>query len=714
MKKIIPLLLIVMSLTLHSKEDSLRSSYGFFGNFLLNMHIADFKRIPDCPNCSPGFRSGFGVGPAFGVLYEYPLSRSYSLGARLSYQDISGLLTESEMTRVIVNSESVDGEFEHTMDATLTTIGFEPYFMYNVSDRFSLSLGIQIGSIMSKNYSQKEEIVKPANTGTFVDENGDDTFSRTRNEFSGELEKAASLFIAPVLGVSYKFPLNSKGTWNMFPELAYQFGVTNIVDDPLVNQWTVHSFRMGIALKYTPEYTKEKIKRFEKFEQIDTVYIENNMIVSRQFKSGREISVTNEEEDDDYITETLDLRRTDTIFTPKEFLVKANISAVGLTDDLKEVPKPKFVIEEFSTARLQPLLNYIFFDSLSSEINSRYTKISQSDAAKFSVDSLYDADVISTYRHLMNIIGKRMKDNPGAKITLTGCNDGAAERNNTSLSESRANSIKNYFVDVWKLSPDRIIVKSRNLPEKSSTPLTDYEKAQENRRVEILSDNSEITKPVFASFNMRTTSIPGIRFKPEIDAPAGLKNWEILVKQDNKILKTFNFSDELKNNVDWILSDDKRSIPVLDKPLEFVLKATDDRGNNGISQTGQIEIEQITVQKKRQSGLADKQIDNYSLILFDFDKSDISSSNREIINFIKSRLQPDSKVEIIGYTDRTGEADYNKRLSERRASGVSNDLKHTGSTSRGVGKEVLLYDNDFPEGRFYCRTINIRVEREIK
>ncbi|MBX3043235.1 MAG: OmpA family protein [Candidatus Kapabacteria bacterium] len=167
-------------------------------------------------------------------------------------------------------------------------------------------------------------------------------------------------------------------------------------------------------------------------------------------------------------------------------------------------------------------------------------------------------------------------------------------------------------------------------------------------------------------------------------------------------------------SVDWMLDEDKRSIPVLDKPLEFTLTAYDIKSNKAVSDKGIIEIEQITVQKKRTSGVADKQIDNYSLILFDFDKSDISFNNKEIIGFVKSRLNADSKVEITGYTDRTGDDTYNKRLSERRASTVNGELKHKGSTFKGIGKEILLYDNDFPEGRFYCRTVNIRVENEIK
>lgn len=714
MRKSLLLFLLITTLPLYSSGDSLRSSYGAYVNFMLNLHDADFSRIPDCPSCSPGFRTGFGVGPALGILYEHPLNTTFSLGAKLSYQDVSGLLTASETTKVIVNSISVDGEFEHSMEVSITNIGIEPYLLFAAYDKINFSIGLHIGSIMSKNYSQKELIVKPENTGTFLNPDGSDSFSRTRNEFAGELQKAATLFVAPTLGVSYKLQLNSKSTLNAYPELSYQLGLTNIVDDPLVSQWTVNSLRAGIAIKYTPEPKKEKIQKFENIYKIDTVQIQNDAIASSMIKSGVENKKISTEEDDDFIVEITTIRRTDTLIIPIIYDITAKINAVGLNNNNQEVDKPKFVIEEFSTARLQPLLNYIFFDSTSAIINSRYKRINKNDTQKFSVDSLYDLDVIATYHNMLNIYGKRMNEFPNAKITVIGCNDGAAEKSIGNLSLDRANSVKNYLVDVWNINPDRITVKSRDLPEQASTPINDFEKAQENRRVEIISNDYEITKPIFASYSIRTTSIPGLRFKPEVKAEAGVSKWEIEISQDNRLLKNFEFVNDKVQNVDWILSEDKRNIPVLDKPLEFVVKVIDSKGNTKISDKGRIEIEQITVQKKRQSGIVDKEIENFSLILFDFAKSDISAANNQIINFVKSRLKKDSKVKITGYTDRTGEADYNKKLSERRANAVNSAMKHIGSTFSGVGEDVLLYNNDFPEGRFYCRTIDIMVESEVK
>jgi outer membrane protein OmpA-like peptidoglycan-associated protein len=631
--------------------------------------------------------------------------------------DISAKLEATEPTTVIVGGVAQSGEFLHTFNATLNTLGIEPYLRYSLLDNLNFNVSFNISYLLTKNYSQKEQITKPSNSATFLDENGDDTFSRTRNEFSGELQKATSLLFSPInLGVSYSMPLNKNNTLKAEPEIIYSlFGTNNIVDDPLVSKWSVSHLRMGVAIKYTPEPTKEKIYKYEKYEQIDTTFIESDLMSEIDFRKGNELINQSVKEDDDFIVEISRIERTDTIYKPKKYLISTKIKAVGLDKDMNEIPNPKFVVEEISTARLQPLLNYIFFDSLSSDINTRYTKLTKSEISTFSVDSLYNYDVIATYRHLLNIVGKRMIDNPTATITLTGCNDGSvSEKNSKSLSLSRANSIKDYLVNTWGINSDRISVKSRNLPEKASTPINDTEKAQENRRVEITSNSTEIIKPVFATYKVRTINLPGLRFKPEVNAEAGLKSWEIHVKQAGKEIKKFNFDMNTTNNVDWVISNNQKEIPILELPLEYYLVAYDNKNHSGTSNQELIDIQQMTILKKREQGISDKSIENYSLILFDFDKSDISSNNKDILNFIKSRLQNNSNVFITGYTDRTGDDVYNQKLSERRALGVFNDLKHPGSSYKGLGEENLLYDNNFPEGRFYCRTINIMVESEVK
>ena len=54
-----------------------------------------------------------------------------------------------------------------------------------------------------------------------------------------------------------------------------------------------------------------------------------------------------------------------------------------------------------------------------------------------------------------------------------------------------------------------------------------------------------------------------------------------------------------------------------------------------------------------------------------------------------------------------GNDDFNLRLSTQRAQAVAKALDHPNVIARGVGETILLYSNDTPEGRFYCRTVDI-------
>jgi outer membrane protein OmpA-like peptidoglycan-associated protein len=101
------------------------------------------------------------------------------------------------------------------------------------------------------------------------------------------------------------------------------------------------------------------------------------------------------------------------------------------------------------------------------------------------------------------------------------------------------------------------------------------------------------------------------------------------------------------------------------------------------------------------------------MILFDFSKADIVGNNKKIMDIVKSRLKPESEILITGYADRTGEAEFNQSLSDKRANAASKILGHKKSTAKGIGNNILIYDNDIPEGRFYCRTVNIRIETPI-
>jgi outer membrane protein OmpA-like peptidoglycan-associated protein len=112
-------------------------------------------------------------------------------------------------------------------------------------------------------------------------------------------------------------------------------------------------------------------------------------------------------------------------------------------------------------------------------------------------------------------------------------------------------------------------------------------------------------------------------------------------------------------------------------------------------------------------------------VLFDFDKSDLKPAAVGALTKVTDVLKsmPSSPVTIGGHTDGKGGADYNQKLSERRANSVKAWLVKQGgiSASRltgvGYGMKNPIAPNarpdgsDDPEGRQKNRRVEIRIKK---
>lgn len=101
-------------------------------------------------------------------------------------------------------------------------------------------------------------------------------------------------------------------------------------------------------------------------------------------------------------------------------------------------------------------------------------------------------------------------------------------------------------------------------------------------------------------------------------------------------------------------------------------------------------------------------------ILFATNSSTLSEASKTALrNFAASLKQnPDTDIKIIGYTDNTGNVDYNQVLSEKRARSVYDYLMMQGISSarmsyEGRGIHDPVASNDTAEGRALNRRVEI-------
>ncbi|MHA6289099.1 OmpA family protein [Maricaulis sp. CAU 1757] len=101
-------------------------------------------------------------------------------------------------------------------------------------------------------------------------------------------------------------------------------------------------------------------------------------------------------------------------------------------------------------------------------------------------------------------------------------------------------------------------------------------------------------------------------------------------------------------------------------------------------------------------------------VTFATNSSEIAPQFYGILNDVSNVLNryPATYVDVVGHADSTGEAEYNQRLSERRASSVATYLMSQGVMRdrfyvAGMGERSPIASNDTPAGRAQNRRVEI-------
>ncbi len=380
--------------------------------------------------------------------------------------------------------------------------------------------------------------------------------------------------------------------------------------------------------------------------------------------------------------------------------------------DDKMMPKPltKINVEEVQYSELFPLLPYVFFPEKKAVPDpSIQTLAAQNEAGEFSFNTLSpDAYKINTYT--LDIIGKRLQDNPNAIITVTGTLDSKESKTEKNLSKERAEFCKNYLVANYNIATNRINVVASGMPANPSNK-NDIEADAENRRAEITSDNFDLMKPIVIFGDRERVTTPSmVNFKSDVITNDTIESWKLVYRQSGDEIEVFSGIQD-PGLITWQIKPNQlksTSIPV-DWEYTVITK-------NGLTKklNGSIPSDYFSFSRKKSEKLPDKTISKFSLVLFDFDSPQISEKDKQIIDKnILPVIAANSTVQIYGYTDKIGDFDYNKKLATRRADAVKNYLsskvKNVKFESYGVGEGVQIFNNDQTLGRQLSRTVQIYV-----
>ncbi len=152
--------------------------------------------------------------------------------------------------------------------------------------------------------------------------------------------------------------------------------------------------------------------------------------------------------------------------------------------------------------------------------------------------------------------------------------------------------------------------------------------------------------------------------------------------------------------------------------------ATADQKALAAGQTADQANQNATQASNRVTSLAGtvENLDNYqsvadTTVLFSFDKADLTRKDKQTLDDFAAQLQSQKHylIQVEGYTDSTGPADYNYQLSQRRADVVIQYLaqKYNVPAHRifliGLGKDNPVAQNTSASGRAKNRRVDVRL-----
>lgn len=375
---------------------------------------------------------------------------------------------------------------------------------------------------------------------------------------------------------------------------------------------------------------------------------------------------------------------------------------------------PSGIIESRMLKEYFPLRNYLFFNSGSADLPSKYTQLNSSQAASFDEKAMLeipgtgDASAtrsqrqMSVYYNAVNIYADRLRDNPSTTITLIG--SAPSEKDALAMAES----VKSYMVSTFNIDPSRIITKGqKRAPNASGTRVTPKDDlplvAEENMRVEVHPSDETLLRPVEIRSMQEEPGDNDLVLNVKTDVPVA--SWTVTISGEGA-------SNTYGPYYGPIQRIDGKTVLQNRQNGEYTATV------NAVTQDGKTVVKEMpfTLYKHEAPAASGERFS----ILFEYDDS---KTVQTYDDFLRKEVAPNipsgSTVFIHGHTDKIGEEDHNMELSTDRAMAtqkvLQDELSKMGRTvtfdSYGFGETEFRapFANTTPEGRYYNRSVIIDV-----
>ena len=468
-----------------------------------------------------------------------------------------------------------------------------------------------------------------------------------------------------------------------------------------------------MSIRWGMGAVKEEVIR--RAEVIDTIEVNVNerigsMIIEGQKKSTRSLE---EFETHNIITETVE--RTDTLkvgLPPKQSpkpVMKIHIAQDEESEEVNAINvRGQLVTEAF------PILPMVFFSEADINLHPRYRQLRTIEG--FASDKL-EPLVSEQHKDILNIIGDRMNKNMQANIELRGFSDPTTENSDCELAGKRVGIVREYLANVWNVDRSRIMIEmdSRKCSPDNPTMSRIPQGYEENRRIEIISDQKDILAPVIRSRYVEITEYTpkDLYISSSETIGENIISWKLASQLGDSVLHA---KDGAQLPL-WI------QMPIEKEDARLMQQSMNDQLQMSmIIQDNEGDVGSAEVSIPIQRDTTNFAIQRLSLMHFPVQKATLDKQGRNAIDAFLQDLEDNASISIIGYSDNLGNAQSNLELSKERAETVFKYIRSIKPKSNivkvnGLGSTALppgIRSHELPESRFLSRTVQIEIIRTWK
>lgn len=490
---------------------------GGVASVLSTASLNELSGVPQPASASLFHGSGSSVRFLPQVFFEYPLFSWGMLGVQAEYFTTPLTLQATEQFPVFIDTAVVDVVNTHSIAATLTTIGVEPFLSIPLFSGLSVRAGSRFDLVLNQSFEQSQEITSPDNV-EFVGYEGRVVTA------SGDIPEYTPLLVSLSLSAGYTFPLNKSNTLQLQPSVFYRQSLSNIVAN---KEWTMQALGGALAVVYAALPPKRVA--------IDTVFQRDTTL--RLVRGATQEQVVLVESNAQPTVEVLPDMEITTVVVSERYV--------------REIPRPEALL----TTGID--IQFVLDSGEHTDTVSGATKgISRVLYVVPSASALYDESsgmlhgvfnrefskgeergvcfrASDMQRNLLAHIKQKARS---GKCTIAVCCDTASHR----IAWNAVHKMRQLCARVWDIPAADIAIDIREEKSQPSSPTT--------VEVSIL---PAITAPLIMRDTLAMLPVQQVVFQPSVVSEAGVRHWSLLVLRDSVVLQRFSGEGAVPPTLAW-------------------------------------------------------------------------------------------------------------------------------------------------------------------